>query len=263
MLPKHIGFLAIDFPGHGLSSSLPVGIYHYNSINLAILIRRIQKYFGWKKMNLMGHSMGGFVSFVYATSFPESVNFLICFDFLKPLIYDDLVEHRGIYIDKFLEYDKFLEENREPRCYTVEELKELYYTSTQGSIDLEHAQYIIERNIRQSKNHPNKYYISRDPRQKVEALINYPREELKEAARKLTMPVFLSRGRESPDYEKKEYTEEVIKIVQKFSSDFRFSIVPGTHHHHLNTPESVAKLVSEFLNKYYKEENINLANKLL
>lgn len=257
-----MSFLAIDFPGHGLSSSLPLGIYHYNSINLAIVIRRIQRYFGWKKMSLMGHSMGGFVSFMYATSFPESVNFLICFDFLKPLIYEDMVEKRGSNIDKFLGYDRLLEEGKEPPSYTKEELKIRYYEGTAGSVDLDHAYYILERNVRPSKNDPNKFYLARDPRLKVEALTNYSREELKAAAEKLTMPVFLSRGKESPNYERKEYFEEVVEVVEKSSSDFRFFLVPGTHHHHLNTPESVSGLVSEFLNKYYKGESITLANKL-
>lgn len=231
-------------------------------MNLAIVIRRIQQYFGWKKMSLMGHSMGAFVSFVYATSFPQCVNFLICFDFLKPLIYENMVENRGSKIDKFLEYDKLLEVGKEPPSYTMEELKIRYYEGTAGSVDLDHAQYILKRNVKQAANNQNKFHLTRDPRQKVEAVINYPREEMKEAAKKLTMPVFLSRGKESPDYERKEYFEEVVEVVRKSSSDFRFYMVPGTHHHHLNTPESVSGLVSEFLNKYYKGEDITLANKL-
>lgn len=261
-LPKHISFLAIDFPGHGLSSPLPIGVYHYNSINLAILIRRIQKHFGWQKVSVMGHSMGGFVSFMFATSFPESVDFLVCFDFLKPLIYENVVEKRGDTIDQFLKYDRFLEENRDPPNYTMEELKQRYFEGTAGSVDLEHAHYILERNIKPSKFDSNKFYFTRDPRQKVEALFNYSHDELKEAAKKLTMPVFLSKGRESSYYEKKEYFEEVVEVVQKTSSDFRYYMVPGTHHHHLNTPESVSGLVSEFLNKYYNVEKLELANKL-
>lgn len=206
--------------------------------------------------------MGAFTSFVYSTSFPESVEFLVCFDFLKPLIYDEMVEKRGSFIDKFLKYDRLLEEGKEPPNYTMEELKRLYHRGTGGSVDLDHAQYILERNVRPSKNNPNRFYIARDPRQKVEALFNYPREELKEAARKLTMPVFLTRGTESIDYERREYFDEVVDVVRETSCDFRFNMVPGTHHHHLNTPESVSGLLSEFLNKYYKNESIDLLNKL-
>lgn len=206
--------------------------------------------------------MGGFVSFVYATSFPENVYFLICFDFLKPLISENMIEKRGRYIDNFLKYDALLEKGNEPPSYTMEELKTLYYKGTAGSVDLEHAQYILERNVRPSKTNPKKFYIARDPRQKVEALFNYPREELKQAALKLTMPVFLSRGKESGDYEKREYFEEVVEVVRKASADFRFYMVPGTHHHHLNTPESVSGLLSEFLNRYYKCEKLDLLNKL-
>lgn len=226
------------------------------------MIRRVQKYFGWEKVSLMGHSMGGFISFVYATTFPKSVDLLICFDFLKPLIYDDLSNTRGLRIDKFLEYDRHLEEGKEPPSYTMDELRQRYYEGVMGSVDLEHVDYILKRNVKPSKYDPNKVYLSRDSRLKVEALLNYPRHELKEAAEKLTIPVFLSKGKESGDYEKREYFDEVVEVVQRVSPDFRFYMVPGTHHHHLNTPQSVSELLSDFLNKYYKIESFNFANKL-
>lgn len=200
----------------------------------------------------MGHSMGAFTSFVYASSYPRDVDFLICFDFLKPLIYENVVETRGKHIDKFLEYDMLLAENSEPPSYTMEQLRTIWHLGSGKSVDLQHVDYILKRNIKPSKNNPEKYHITRDLRQKVEAFWNYPRDELKEAAAKLTMPVFLSRGRESTDYEKREYFDEVVEVVGQVSSDFRFHMVPGTHHHHLNTPESVSELVTEFLNTYYK-----------
>ncbi|KAK4876434.1 hypothetical protein RN001_012856 [Aquatica leii] len=56
-LPSDLGILALDFPGHGLSSQLPKGSF-YHSIDSVTLYKRIFKYFNWDKVSLMGHSLG-------------------------------------------------------------------------------------------------------------------------------------------------------------------------------------------------------------
>lgn len=80
-----MSFLAIDFPGHGLSSRIPSGLYCLY-MDYIILVQYLYKYFQWSKISLMGHSMGGITSFVYTMLYPNNVDFLVCIDGAKPMI---------------------------------------------------------------------------------------------------------------------------------------------------------------------------------
>ena len=87
LLPRHLSFLAIDFPGHGFSSRVPDGI-GYSTVDNLHFLNLLMKEYKWTKMSLMGHSMGAIMSFLYASVYPEKVNFVISFDALKPKVFD-------------------------------------------------------------------------------------------------------------------------------------------------------------------------------
>lgn len=254
LLPENVSFLAIDLPGHGLSSRLPPGIPYHNITNNVILVRTIQKYFGWKRLSLMGHSLGAILLYIFSVTYPAEVEFLVCFDFLKPLHKTNIIEERAKLFDDFLKYNQYLQ-NESP-SYTMDELKQLYHVGSWKSVDLDHCSYILERNTTPSKNYPGKYHITRDPRVKIETFINFPRDEVLEGAKRLSMPVFVSRGTVNPieEDDKQQHFYEVLEVVKKASVDCRFYLVNGTHHHHLNTPETIAGLLGDFLKCYYVGE---------
>ena len=60
LLPE-LRLVSLDFHGHGFSDHLPPGIaYHFaDSIDLMF---RVADQFGWRKFNLIGHSMGAAVA---------------------------------------------------------------------------------------------------------------------------------------------------------------------------------------------------------
>lgn len=69
LLPESLSVLAIDLPGHGRSSHYPPGVlYHFTED--VVTIRRLAKHFGWEKVSIMGHSMGGSYAFLYAAIYP-------------------------------------------------------------------------------------------------------------------------------------------------------------------------------------------------
>ena len=51
LLPRDISIVAIDFPGHGLSSSMPLGTGGI-FIDLLTIIERIVQHFKWKEVSL-------------------------------------------------------------------------------------------------------------------------------------------------------------------------------------------------------------------
>lgn len=86
LLPKTIPVLCIDLPGHGKSSHFPVGMQYHIFWDYIPVVRRIVKHFGWKKVKLMGHSLGGAICFMYAASFPDDVSQYISIDLYGPSI---------------------------------------------------------------------------------------------------------------------------------------------------------------------------------
>lgn len=79
LLPQHIGVLCVDLPGHGQSSKYPKGAL-YHAVDYVHIIIRIIKEYKWRKVSLLGHSMGGIVCFVYATLFPHTIDLLMQID---------------------------------------------------------------------------------------------------------------------------------------------------------------------------------------
>lgn len=76
LLPKSQSYLAIDLLGHGLSSRLPDGM-QYHSIDNLYQIHDLCMEYGWKKISLIGHSMGEYkiISVSKCSIFVEHVNY--------------------------------------------------------------------------------------------------------------------------------------------------------------------------------------------
>jgi pimeloyl-ACP methyl ester carboxylesterase len=83
LLPEY-RFVALDFPGHGLSDrrhlSAPYYIWSYLTE-----IRSVVEHFGWGRFVLLGHSMGGAAGCLYAALYPQELSALVLLDILGPL----------------------------------------------------------------------------------------------------------------------------------------------------------------------------------
>lgn len=249
LLPHDMSFLTLDTPGHGLSSRLPPGLVYHFHIDSVILNRLIQRHFKWDKMSFMGHSMGAAICFMFAVTYPAEVDFLICLDHLKVHHTENLPDIRDQIVDNFIKLSHQAE--LPPRNYTWEELTQGYFKGADKSVDLDKVHYILKRNTKPSENEPGKFVLMRDPRIKMLNLYNQPHDELVECAKKLTMPVLLTKINKPNYWEKKKYFEEVFEEVKKASKDFRFYRVEGTHHVHLNNPERISGILTSFLKDYY------------
>ena len=128
------------------------------------------QFFDWKKISLMGHSLGAIISFMYGYLFPKDVDFLVCIDGLHPLIHPLKTQRVVRSIEEFLKYDSLGENTDEPPSYEFRDMVVKMHEATKKSVNLDVAKYILARNIAPSKKFPGKFYFRRDPRLKV---INY------------------------------------------------------------------------------------------
>ncbi len=79
LFPSGHRILALDIPGHGFSSHNPAG-FPYHFADGLTMVRRVAAHFGLSRFSLMGHSMGGGMSTIFAATHPEMVEKLVVFD---------------------------------------------------------------------------------------------------------------------------------------------------------------------------------------
>lgn len=54
-----------------------------------------------------------------------------------------------------------------------------------------------------------------------------------------------------------ELYDEVLNVIKRKACRFEYHEVPGTHHVHLNNPENIVKIVSDFLSSSYTDLSSN------
>lgn len=248
LLPECIPVLCIDLPGHGRSSHYPVGMQYYIFWDGIALIRRIAKHYGWKKLKLLGHSLGGALSFMYAASYPDDVAQYISIDLYGPTVRSltKYAKLTGTGIDKALSYET-LSPSKLP-CYSYEEMISLVMDAYGGSIDRESAEILMIRGMSSVPEHaPNKgYHFARDLRLKVSLMGMFSLEQVLAYADQITCHVLNIRAIPGMKLENEEVYPMVIDAIRK-NANVEYVEVPGTHHLHLNTPERIAGIIGSFL----------------
>lgn len=248
LLPRSIPVLCIDLPGHGYSSHYPVGMNYYVFWDGISLIRRIVKHFGWTKVKLMGHSLGGALSFLYAASFPDDVSQFISIDLAGPTVrcHKKNAQMTGSCIDKALMYET-LPESKLP-CYNYDESINLVVHAYGGSVDYDGAKVLMRRGMnRVSKNQCEEgYHFSRDLRLKISMMGMFSLEQVLAYAELIKCHVLNIRAVPGMKFENEEIYSMVIDTMRK-NANVEYVEIPGTHHLHLNTPERVSGVIGTFL----------------
>ncbi|XP_037952025.1 probable serine hydrolase [Teleopsis dalmanni] len=254
-LPKHIGILAIDFPGHGQSSHLPQGM-QYHVIDYVTAVMHIIKEYNWKKVSLMGHSMGSVVVYIYTALYPSTVDLIVNFDFVKQAFWQADLEiyfYELSFIERLNDMTEITSNRNEPKSYDFKTLENMIHEGSDRSVNIENCKYLLNRSITKSQISPDKYYFSRDKR------IKYCRPFLANSELTLELnkriqniPYFVIKGLKSSFLN--EDSNEVLKILRENNPHFEYYEIDGTHHLHMNNAEEVSKYLNPFLNRHYPAE---------
>ncbi|XP_037970928.2 probable serine hydrolase [Plutella xylostella] len=251
LLPVTAAVLCLDLPGHGLSSHYPTGMHYYIFWDGVSLLRRIVKHFGWSKVTLMGHSLGGALSFMYAASFPDDVDRIICVDIASPAVREPthMVNSTGWGVDKFLEYEN-LTEDKIP-CYEYDEMIDIVCDAYKGSVSKENCKVLMKRGMAPVPAHLNKkgYFFKRDPRLKIAGLAMMSIETALAYASKVKCKVLNIRALPGQKWERLDYYLDVVNKLKE-TADVTYHEVEGTHHVQLDAPMNIVHLIEEFLEQY-------------
>lgn len=247
MLPNHLSYLAVDLPGHGLSSRLPDGMM-YSLKDYFYCLVLICEHFRWDKVSLMSHSLGSVVNFLYAATFPDKCDMVIGFESLRPYDVNPYVVYQdySININQLLKADIRNRNQTEPPCYEYEDLFKKIGTGLFMEIFESAAPYLLQRGVKQSKNHPNKYFFARDGRLTALAIPMIPNQVTLVFAEHITAPYCFIKASRGPIDE--ESFKDVLETMQRIPH-FEMHNVDGDHHVHLNEPHKVSGIISTFINK--------------
>lgn len=249
LLPRHIPLLCIDLPGHGASSHYPPGMSYFIFWDGITVIRRIVKFFQWEKVTLLGHSLGGALSFMYASCFPAEVEKLIMIDIAGPTIRDQgkIAASVGPSIDKMLQYES-LSLSKMP-CYEYEEMINLVVDAYEGSVTRDSVKILMKRGMASApvELHKNGFHFVRDLRLKVASMGMFSVDQVLAYAQQIKCEVLNIRGEPGKEFSDTDVYSKVIEAMAKSAKRVVYEKIPGTHHLHLNTPERVRGVITDFL----------------
>lgn len=252
-LPKHVPYLAIDFPGHGLSSQIPNGMI-YSSIQFINIPTYVRDHFGWDKISFCSHSLGAQISFLYATLYPDDCDLLVSIDaILKPSQGD--VDNRTKRLASmgrdFIKLDKLNCTGREPPSYLYDECIDRWVKSS--TIDHKTAPYLMKRGALPSKIDPNKFYFTRDLRLKMMdfGLASLPDDLYYGIAKRIVAPhLYIRATKAAQPFEGAGPLACALEVLTASNPKFEWFEVDAPHHCHLTQPEVMSKQISEFITKY-------------
>ena len=254
--PKTQRIIAIDLPGHGLSSQLPSG-FSYHVLDVLQYIRRITQYLKLETFNLIGHSMGGSISFMYTVTHPEQVKRLIMLDICCPLPRSVTAMSRRTRasVDNLLSIEDKLKSNENSHysyAEAFEKLMESFRVSYgKGSLTEEAAKILLKRGLRNvSECGEDQWVFTRDLRHHAGSMYKYSKEVIKQFASEISCPhlIVWSTLKQLAGEDEQRLTE-FFDIYRSSNSLFVEVEVEGSHHVHLNSPHVVWPHIESFLAK--------------
>lgn len=234
-LLKHYQVLAIDLPGHGLSSHKPVGT-RYHLIDAVVDVIAVADALRLERFSLLGHSLGGSIFTLLAAVVPERVQALGLLDALGPIatpVEDTLSQCR-----KGIVYTKKLKDTRQPSYESLEKAIEARERSL--FLPKRGMENIVKRG---TETKGGRWMWRHDVRIKSPSLIRLTESQIATFLEGIECPVCLVKPDEGLDIAR-ELIDSRVNAVE----DIEVVHSPGGHYPHLEYPEMVAEL----LNKFYQ-----------
>ncbi|KAJ8001775.1 hypothetical protein DPEC_G00172930 [Dallia pectoralis] len=256
LLPKEWKFVAVDMAGHGLSSHRPPGVFYTFPAYVAD-VRRVVDALQWKRFSIIGHSMGGNIAGMFSALYPEMVESVVLLDsygFL-PTKSKDLYKSMRPGFEDMLQFEKKKDEKSE-KVYTYENAV-IRLMAANPSLSEQSARILLERGLTEVE---GGFLFSRDYRLNLSNVARLSVGQslaLQSRIQAKVLVVLAEEGFEKmfSKPEQKEYTSALLQGYKERQG--RVVDVPGDHHVHLNTPENVAQIVTDFLREDASFKSVN------
>jgi len=234
--------VAIDFPGHGKSDHRAKG-HFVNFIDFVLDVQNVIDELKWKKVILLGHSMGAAMSQMYAISFPEKIEKLIMIENLGPVpayqlgtIAENLKEALSQWKNHTTKHSHFYQ--------NIEDALKIRLKVTPMQANF--LEPMVKRGLKKTK---KGYHWRTDKRLRLRSMIRFSEEMVQDALSS-----------------KKPPTQLILATPQTYALNYPTSHlrrdklqaqsvveIKGHHHLHMDNAEEVYQAISVFLNTEYEK----------
>ena len=235
--------VAIDWPGHGLSSHRgPDAHYHFlDWVYELIALFRAQQ---WQAIDIVAHSMGAMVASAFAAAFPEHIRSLTLIDAIGILTSD--TAETTVQLRKGL-LSRLTRHVKPKSTHTTIESAVAARVSV-SDLKTEHAALIVKRGIEQTE----KGFIWRsDSRLRATSPYRFTLAQAKQLVADVTPPVQLIYGDKGM-----EMVTTGLACFGPLYQNLQQHKLLGGHHVHMEQPEQTAKLITELV-KHKKQPEID------
>ncbi|XP_061869656.1 serine hydrolase-like protein 2 [Colius striatus] len=249
LLPRDCYYVAMDFSGHGLSSHRPAGSAYY-SLDYVMDVRRVAAALQWRRFTLMGHSMGGSVAGMFCFLYPEMVDKLILLESLgflpAPEDTEAWLKSKRVVIDRLLSLEA---KQQTPKARSPQEALQRLLEANRH-LTAEGGAILLQRGATET---PAGLVYNRDMRVRTQNRESLTVEQCVKLLQKVQDRVLIIVAREGLLVPQKlDSRSHFAKALQEeFESTLKEHIqlveVPGSHFVHLNEPEVVSGIISNFL----------------
>jgi len=234
---KPLWIIAPDCRGHGDSGWVGAGGY-YHFPDYIFDLNSVVDALKTPRVTLMGHSMGGTISFLYAGAFPKRVQKLILVEGIGPLAmtFPDAPPRMQKWISEVQD-----EEQRRHLEYSTlgEAARRLQRTNPRLKREL--ALQLARWGMKRSRN--GKWIWKFDPLHRTVAPQPFYLEQALEFLRRIECPVLIVQGKESRQTQRPDMQQRLEAVAHRTLVE-----IPAAGHmvHHDN-PEGLAEAVANFL----------------
>lgn len=272
--------VAVDFPGHGLSSHVPQGV-SYSDLNYAMDIKRVARYLNWSQFTLMGHSLGGYVSIYYASLFPDEVKRVISVDVVKPLTFkpEVLATAAAEGLNKLLDTEERLKKIDRELEYSYDEAVERMVEGHKklGELSYKGARVLLRRGSKVVSGHESefslggdsggqvkatgylvlngggvpstkvRYMFTRDPRIRALIFNRLDVHTVENYINNMKCELLIVQAFNGIKLDPDDVTAKFLEQFKRVSKRFEHVMVEGHHHVHLCDAQNVSDDIDRFL----------------
>jgi pimeloyl-ACP methyl ester carboxylesterase len=237
LIKQPLWIIAPDCRGHGDSGWVGAGGY-YHFPDYVLDLDRIVQGLGIKTMKLIGHSMGGTISFLYTGSFPQRVVRLVLIEGIGPpsMAFSDAPARMEKWIAEVNQRGR-----KHFRQYSSIKAGAEQLRQTNPRLDAELALHLARSGMKQSS--AGKWVWKFDPLHRTTAPQPFYAAQAIEFLRRIACPVLTVDGAESRQIRRHDSKQRLEEIRDRK----QVVIENAGHMVHQDNPLALAKVVAEFL----------------
>jgi pimeloyl-ACP methyl ester carboxylesterase len=230
---ENVQLYALDFTGHGFSDHLPEGSAYDVLTCMEHLVELID-ILKWPRFHLLGHSLGACVSTLFAGLFPNLLKTLSLIEGVGPLTLED--EKLPERLQKYL-LDFRKRKDSHPKIHASIEAA-AKARAKNSNVTLEAARLLAERGTKKKE---GGFVWRTDPRLLVPSRHPLTEKQVHAFLSRITCPTLIFQAEQGIPTEYLSWQERVLKVGQH-----RLVHIPGSHHAHMEYPDTVAKELNPF-----------------